>query len=183
MKPKQKSIFTGVKQKRKIAKEILTECHSVTKENLLEFEFVTDKKLHKKIITAYREAIFINSLTKVLYINRSDSYPFNEIQTINYASICEAILGYICKSNVSIAQSNTTDKLGKLVEMNIITLELEKEIRSLWDIRNNVHLFKAKTTNQKFFKKHLINSNRTIIELCNSIQKFLIQDSLKGKNN
>lgn len=179
MNTKQEKIFTGIRQKRKIAKEILKECHSYSIENLSAFNFIDDKKLHLKITTSYREAIFVNSLTKVLSINRSDSYPFNEIQTINYASICEAILGYICKSNVSIAQSNTTDKLGRLVEMNIITLELEKEIRSLWEIRNNVHLYKAKTTNQKFFKKHLINSNRTVIELCTSIQTFLLQDSIK----
>ena len=177
MKPKQKNIFTGVKQKRKIAKEILTECHSITTENLLEFNFVTDKKLHTKIITAYREATFVNSLTKVLYINRSDSYPLNEIQIINYASICEAILGYIFKTNTTLAQLNPKDKLGKLVEMNIITTELDKEIRSLWEVRNNVHLHKAKTTNEKFFKKHLTNLNSIIIEFCNSIQKFLNENS------
>ena len=167
MNPKHKSIFTGVKQKRKIAKEILTECHSITNESLLGFNF----------ITAYREATFVNSLTKVLYINRSDSYPLNEIQIINYASICEAILGYIFKSNMTLAQSNPKDKLGKLVEMNIITTELDKEIRSLWEIRNNVHLHKAKNTNEKFLKKHLTGLNSIIIEFCNSIQKFLNQNS------
>lgn len=109
MKPKQKSFFSGIKQKRKIAREILTESHSITNEKLLKFEFVTEKKLHKKIITAYREAIFVNSLTKVLYINRSDSYPLNEIQIINYASICEAILGYIFKTNKTLTQSNSKD--------------------------------------------------------------------------
>lgn len=67
--------------------------------------------------------------------------------------------------------------MGKLLEMNIITTELDKEVRSLWETRNNIHLHKAKITNEKFFKKNLTDLNNTIIEFCISIQKFLNKNS------
>jgi len=173
MKPKKNQIFIVEKNKRKIAKEILTDCYSELESNLLSFDFITEKTLQRKLIKSYKEACFVNSLTKVLHIKFSDSHPLNEIQIIHYGAICEAILGSIFKTNSVLSQHKTNDKIGKLVELGVISANLEDDIRTLWDIRNNVHLHKAKITNEKFFKKHLTNKKDIIVELCESIESYI----------
>jgi hypothetical protein len=172
MKPKKNQIFIGEKNKRKIAKEIINDCHSELESNLLSFEFITEKTLQRYLIKTYKEACFVSSLTKVLHINFSDSHPLNEIQIIHYGAICEAILGSIFKTNSALSQYKPKDKIGKLVELGIISTNLENDIRTLWDIRNNIHLHKAKDTNEKFFKKHLTNKKDIIVELCESIESY-----------
>lgn len=172
MKVKSNIYFTVEKQKRKIAKEIINECHSSMERNSLSFGFITEKALRKKLIKTYQEASFVDILTKILYINYSDSNPLNEIQIIHYASICEAILGSIFKTNNTLKQIKTDDKIGKLSELNVISTDLKNDIRFLWDIRNNVHLHKAKVTNEKFFKKHLTNKKNIVVDFCESIELY-----------
>lgn len=172
MKVKSNIYFTIEKQKRKIAKEIINECHSSMESNSLTFDFITEKALQEKLKKAYREACFVDSLTKILYVNYSDSHPLNEIQIIHFASICEAILGSIFKTNNTLRQLKPDDKLGKLAELNVISTDLENDIRILWDIRNNVHLHKAKASNEKFFKKHLMNKKNIIVAFCESIESY-----------
>jgi hypothetical protein len=173
MTSKKNQIFIGERNKRKIAKEIITDCHSESESNLLSFDFITEKKLQKILIKTYKEACFVSSLTKVLHINFSDSHPLNEIQIIHYGAICEAIIGSIFKTNSTLSQHKTEDKIGNLVELGIISANLGNDIRTLWDIRNNIHLHKAKGTNEKFFKKHLTNKKDIIFDLCESIESNL----------
>ena len=172
MKVKSNIYFTVEKQKRKIAKEIINECHSSIESNSLSFDFITERALKKRLIKAYREASFVVILTKTLYINYSDSHPLNEIQIIHYASICEAILGSIFKTNDTLKQIKTNDKIGKLSELNVISTELENDIRALWEIRNNIHFHKAKVSNEKFFKKHLTNKKNIVVKFCESIESY-----------
>jgi hypothetical protein len=173
MKVKSNIYFTVEKQRRKIAKEIINECHSSMERNSLTFDFITEKALQKKLLKAYIEACFVDCLTRILYIKNSDSHPLNEIQIIHYASICEAILGSIFKTNNTLKQIKTDDKIGKLTQLNVISTDLENDIRVLWDIRNNVHLHKAKVSNEKFFKKHLTNKKNIIVDFCESIESYL----------
>jgi len=170
----QNNLFFVGKNKRKISKEIMQDCYSELESNLLTFDFITEKTLQKKLIRAYREACFVHVLTKVLHINYTDSHPLNEIQIILYGSISEAILGSIFKMNSVLSQYKTTDRIGRLTELGVISTDLETDIRTLWDIRNNVHLHKTKTTNEKFFKKHLTNKKDIIADFCESIDTTVL---------
>lgn len=175
MQHKSLAIFVGEKNKRKIANEIKNICHSKLDNSSSIFSFIEESSLQKRLIKSFNEANFVNNLSKVLYVNYTDSYPFNEIQIIHYASICEAILGSVFTTNLNLNQKREKDKLGVLRMSNIISVDLESDIRLLWDLRNNIHLHKAKTSDFKFFKKHVKTKKDIIVSLCNSLESYINQ--------
>jgi hypothetical protein len=180
-KGKSEIIFSGRKNKRKISTEIKNLCHSEKDKGFYIFGFIEEKALQKRLIKSFDEANFVNTLIKVLSINYYDSHPFNEIQIIHYASICEGVLGSIFKTNESLrrerVKNKDKDKLGVLCQLNIISDDIEKDIRLLWELRNNIHLHKAKLSDIRFFKKHITNKKDIIVNFCKLIDSYLNKET------
>lgn len=167
-----KRLFIG-KNKRKIAKEIIDKCKENIDDDLLTFDFISEIALRKRLVKRYREAIFVEKLINVLHISYTDSHPLNQIIITNYASIAEAVLNSkFIKANI-LGNIKTKRKIEKLLEMNVITIEIYDSIQELWDIRNHIHLMKSIDIKREFYKKHVANKQNVIFELCNSIEAYV----------
>lgn len=137
------------------------------------FDFITVKKLRNNLVKSYREASFVSNLIENLEIKYTDAHPFNEIQLLHYASICEELIQYISKTYHIINQNKSfKDKTEAFKSRGIIDGNLKDDLDDLWDNRNCIHISKAVNLNLKFLKKLTQDNDSLVVRLCTSLRIF-----------